>query len=163
MAGIKEFQRGRGQPAALVGPFDLAAIRHALKHGGVIVHLLVRVERVFADAQLLALARHHVDRVVQHPFHDEVAVVGHHHPGMGEVPQRHWQRADVVEMAVGDRDRIHGLVANLLKERQAGIAIAARMRAGIQQDAVPIQAHQPGAGPDVRIRIEVGDLQGGRF
>ena len=74
VAGVKKFQRrGRPSRARLVErrPFDFAIVFEALELGREIVHLVVRVERIFADAQFVALARHHVHRIVQHTLDDE--------------------------------------------------------------------------------------------
>ena len=49
----------------------------------------MRIERVFADSQLIALANHHVDRIMKDSLNDEVAQVRHEHPSMGEILKGH--------------------------------------------------------------------------
>ena len=114
VAGVVEFQRGRKEAGAgLVkgGPVDFAVVFEALEARGDVVHLVVAVERVFLDAQFVALALHDVDGIVQHAFDQEVAQLGHQHMRLGEVAQGDRQRADMVVMAMGDGDGIQLLVA----------------------------------------------------
>ena len=75
--------------AGKLSPLDLATIAESLKDWGVIVHLFMRIERVFAYPQLIALANHHIDRIMQDSLNDEVAQVRHKHPSMWEILKGH--------------------------------------------------------------------------
>ena len=100
---------GDGTPARAFWNAAHSTSRLYLKpwnNGRDFIHLVVRVERIFPDAQLVALARHDVHRIVQHALDEKIAQLRHQHVGLGEIAHRHRQRADMVVVAVGDRDRI---------------------------------------------------------
>ena len=76
---------------------------------------------------------------------------------LGKIPDRDGQRADVVEMAVRERDGVHLLPGDGVVKRQAGFAVVTRMGAGVHEEFVPLDFDEPGAGADVGIWIETGD------
>jgi hypothetical protein len=163
VAGVVKFQRGRLEAGAGFlerGPFDLAVVFEALKERGDVVHLVVRVERVFLDAQFVPLAGHDVDGIVQHAFDDVVAQLRHEHMRVGEMPQRHRQRADVVMVTVRDRNGVHIIRLGRVVERQAGLALQLRVGAGVQQKPVAVQLHKPGTGANVGVRVQIGNPHG---
>ena len=115
-------------------------------------------ERIFLDAQLVALALHDVDRVVQHALDQEVTQLAHEHMRLWEMPQRHRQRADMIMVAMRNGDGVQFLVLDqMVKERQAGAALPFGMDARIHQQPVSLHLHKPGGGADVGVRIEISD------
>ena len=161
VAGVEKFQRRRRPPRARLverRPFDFAIVFEALELRREVVHLVVRVERIFADAQLVALARHHVHRIVQHALDDEVAQFAHQHVRLGKMPARHRQRADVVVMAMRNRNRVHLGIPGLAEQRQPVAALAFRVHPGVEQNAVVVHLHQPRARADVRVGIQIRDV-----
>ena len=119
VAGVVKFQRGRGKTGAGFvegGPFDFAVVFEALKERRDVVHFVVGEERIFLDAQFVALAGHDVDGVVQHALDDEVAQLGHQHVGFGKMAQRHRQRADVIVVAMRNGDGVQVLVLDEVVE-----------------------------------------------
>ena len=76
MAGVIKLQRRRGKAGArflISSPFDFAVVAEALEQSGDFIHLVVRIERVFLDAQFVALTRHDVDGVVQDALDKKIA------------------------------------------------------------------------------------------
>ena len=164
VTGIEELQRGdmtttrrRAVPSGELGPLDLASIAEALEHRGVIIDLLMGVQRVLADPQLVALAHHDVDRVVQHPLDDEVAQVGHQDPGMGKILERHGQRPDMIVMAMGQGDGVDLQILDRLVERERGESFAFGVGPGVHQELMAIHRQHPGTGSDVVVRVEIRD------
>ena len=160
VAGVEEFQRRRGIAAAGFfkrGPVDFAIVFEALEQRRDVIDFVVGEQRVFADAQFVALAGHDVDGIVQDAFDEEITQLGHQHVRLREISQRHRQRADVVVMAMGDGDGIHLLVAHGAVERQAVAAFAFGMHAGIHEQAVAVDFDEPAAGADVGVGIEIGN------
>ena len=161
MAGVEKFQRWRGQPGAHFmkrRPFDFTVVFETLKFRRDIVHLVVRVKRIIADARLVPLPRHHVHGIVQYTLYNEIAQLCHQHMGLGEMPQRHRQRADMVVMAMRNRNGVHLRVSGLVQQGQAGAAFAFRVHSGIKQNTVFIHLHKPPARANVGIGIQIGDL-----
>ena len=117
----------------------------------------MRVERVFFDPQLIALARHDVHRIVQHPFDDEIALLGHQHMGFRKIPRRDRQRADVVMVTMRDGNGLHLLRANVFVERQPIAALAFGVHARVEQDAVAFDFNEPGTGANVGVGVQVYD------
>ena len=164
VAGVKEFQRGRGEAGARLGecgPGDFAVVFEALKVRRDFIQLVVGVERVFADAQLLALAGHHVDGVVQHALRDEITQVSHQHVRLGKIFTGDGQRADVVVVAMRDGDGVHVLILDGLEQRQTIAAFEFGVHAGVEQDAVAFEVHTPRARPDVGGGIQIRNLHPG--
>ena len=71
------------------------------------------------------------------------------------------QRADVIVVAVRDGDGIHLFAFDQFKARQPAAPLDARVRAGIHQQPMPFEVHEPGAGANGGVRIQVRDLHGG--
>ncbi len=160
VAGVEEFEGGRGVAGAgfgAGGPFDLAVIAEALENGGDVVDFGVGEEGVFADAEFLALAEHDVDGVMEDAFDEEVAEFGHEDMGLGEVADGDGEGAHVVVVAMGEGDGVEGGVLDEVVEREAGVAFAFGVGAGVEQQTVSVEFDQVGAGPDFRVGVEVQD------
>ena len=161
MAGVVKLERrGALAPGRLLkcAPLDLPVVAVALKPRRELVHLAVGVERVLGDPFFVGLSFHHVDRVVQHALDYKVTQFGHHHVRPGEEPQRHRQRADVVVVAVRERDGIHGAFANRVVQRQRRRALEFGMGAGVHQQAVAVHLDVPRAGTDAGAGIEITEF-----
>ena len=161
MAGVVKLKRRGGlAPGRLLkcAPLDLPVVAVALKPRRELVHLAVGVERVLGDPFFVGLSFHHVDRVVQHALDYKVTQFGHHHVRPGEESQRHRQRADVVVMAVCERDGIHGAFANRVVQRQRWRALELGMGAGVHQQAVAVHLDVPRAGTDAGAGIEITEF-----
>jgi hypothetical protein len=146
VAGVIKFQRGRGQagPQLVVrGPGHFAVVGAGLKAGCQVVEFIVREERVFGDAEFIALAGHDIDRIVQHALDDVVTEVGHQHMRLGKMPQRDGQRPHVIVVTMGDRHGVHRLVGDLGIQRQTFVAPAFGVRARVHQEAVAGEFEQP--------------------
>jgi hypothetical protein len=144
VARVKKFQRRRRLPdprLVISLPFHLAVVFKTLEVRRDFVQLVVRVERVFADAQLVALARHHVHRIVQHAFHEQITQLRHQDVRLGKFTARQRQRADMVMMAMRKGDGIHVMGAGLVEQRHRVAPLAFRMHAGVEQNAVFVQLH----------------------
>ena len=74
---------------------------------------------------------------------------------------RHRQGADVIVVAMGQGDGVHVLAGNGGIERQAGVAFALGMGAGVHEEAVAVHFRQPGAGANVGVGVEINDAHGG--
>ena len=74
------------------------------------------------------------------------------------MPHGHRQRADVIVMAMRNRNGVHLGVARLAEQRQPVAAFAFRVHPGVEQNAVVVHLHQPRAGADVRVRIQIRDV-----
>ena len=160
VAGVVKFQRWRSKTGAifLIGrPFDFAVVTEPLEQRGDLVHFIVRIERVFPDAEFVTLAGHHVDRVVEHPFDKKIAQLGHQHVCFGEMAQRHGERTDVVMMTMSDSDGVQLFFCDELVKWQAVTAFVFGMRAGVHEQPVAFDFHKPGAGADVVSGVEVND------
>ena len=152
MAGVKELNGGRSETGAgfvISGPFDLAVVFEALEAGGDFVHLVVGVEGVFANPGLVPLLGHDVDGIVQDALDEEIAQFTHQNVGLGKMPQRDGERADVIVMAMRKGDGVNFLVLDQVIQGHGRTAFAFGMRSGIHQQAVSFQIHEPGAGADV--------------
>ena len=110
----------------------------------------MRKEGVFPDAEFVALAGHHVHRIVQHALDEKVAQLGHQGVRPGEMTERDRQRADVVMMTMSDSDGVQFLLLDEPVERQAFAALALRVRARVHEQAMTFDFNKPGAGADVR-------------
>jgi hypothetical protein len=73
------------------------------------------------------------------------------------MPQRHRQRADVIVMAMRNRNGIHLRIPGLVEHRQTGAAFAFWMHSGVEQNTVLVHLHEPPARADVSVGIQVGD------
>jgi hypothetical protein len=118
----------------------------------------VRVERIFADAEFIALPRHHVHGIMQHALDDEITQLAHQNVRLGKMPQRHRQRADVIVMAMRNRNRVHFDLSCLAEQWQPVAAFAFRVHSRVEQDAVVVNLDQPRARADVRVGIQVCDV-----
>ena len=81
------------------------------------INFLVRKQRIVGNVGLLALAHHHVGRIVQHALDEHAAGSRHQHRGVGMLAHQDWQAADMVQVAMRDDDEVEGLIAN---QRQIG-------------------------------------------
>ena len=131
----------------------LAGRRHLCAHT-----LGVGVNRPGAFAQFIALPGHHIHGIVQHPLDDEITELAHQHVRLGKMPQGHGERAHVVVVAMGEGDGIQFPRAGVPKQGQSVAPLALGMHAGVQQQAVVVHLHQPGAGTDGGVRIEIDDI-----
>ena len=118
-------------------------------------------ERIFLDAQFLALALHNVDGIVQDPFDEKITQLTHEDVRFRKIAQRDRQRADVIMVAMRDRNRIQLLVLDQVIKGQTHSALALGMNTGVEQQAVSFDLDKPGRGADRRIRIEIGNPQSG--
>ena len=158
MAGVEKLQRGRRRTPAVFpgrGPLDGAVVFQALESLGDSLDLFMRVEWVFVDARFLALAEHHIDRIVQHAFDEEVTEVGHQNLGIAEMAQRDGKGAYVVMVTMRQRDGIHIFTFYRGVKREGGAAFPFRVGAGVHQEAEFVHLQKPRTGADVRIRIKV--------
>ena len=119
------------------------------------------VEGVLLDAQFVALAFHHIDRVMEHSLDEEIAQFAHQHVRFGEVAQRDGKGADMIMMAMGDGDGVELLVLHQIIQRQTGTTLALGMGPRIQQEPVAFDVRKPSGRADVTIGIEVGDSHPG--
>ena len=108
--------------------------------------------------QLVALPCHHVHRVVQHAFDDEIALLRQQHVGFGKILERDGHRTDVIMVTMRDRDGVHFLPGDGRVKWQRGAAVPFGVHAGVEQDAVAFDFHKPGTGADVRVGIEIDDV-----
>ena len=131
-----------------------------MEQRGDIIHFIVGIERVFLDAHLLALAFHHVDRVVQDPFSQEVTQLGQQNMRPWKVPHGDRQGANVVVMTMGNGDGVELLLRDELVERQAVASLALGVSAGVHQQAVAVDVDKPGARPDGGVRVQADDSHG---
>ena len=74
------------------------------------------------------------------------------------MPARHRQRADVVVVAMRNRNRVHLRMPGLAEQRQPFAAFAFRVHPGVEQDAVVVHLHEPCARADVRVGIQIGNV-----
>ena len=163
VAGVVEFQCGRSlADAGLVrgSPFDFTVVAEPLKQRGDFIHFVMRKERIFLDAQFVALTGHDVHGIVQHAFDEEVAQFGHQDVRLGKMAQHDRQRTDMVVMTMSDSDGVEFLFRDQFVERQTFAALALGVSAGVQQHPMPFDFDEPGAGADVRSGIEVEDSHG---
>ena len=160
VAGVKKFQgwRRQSRPHFMKRcPFDFAIVFETLKLRRDIVHFVVRVKRIVANAQLVPLPRHHVHGIMQHALDDKVAQLRHQHVRLGKMTTRHRQRANVIVMTMRNCNGVHLRVSGLVQHWQAGAALAFRVHSGIEQNAMLIHLHKPPARADVSIGIQIGD------
>ena len=154
--GIEEFERG-GSAAATgllkAGPLDFPVVFEALEQRRDLVHFVVRIQRVVLDARFLPLALHHVDGVVQHTLHEEVAQLRHQNVGAPMVPHRHRQPADVIVVAVSDGDGIELLILHEVQQGQRGAAFQLGVDARVHEQAVAVQFEPPRARANVSVGI----------
>ena len=156
MPGIQELQSRRIALAPVKRrPLNLAIVTKSLKHRRQLIHLAMREQGIFGDAQFLLLPFHHVDRVVQDTFHQEIAQLRHQHMRLRMLPHRHGQRADVVMVTMSQGDRVNRFSTNLTKERHAFLPVPLRMRPRVHQQIPTIDPHTPSTRPDIRITIQV--------
>lgn len=139
------------------GPFDLAIVTESLEARLDVIHFIVRVERIIFDAEFVALTRHDVHGIVENTFDDEITLLRQNDVCFGKISQRYGQRADVIVMAMGDRNRIEVFVLDGFVERETVASLTFGVHSGVEQDAVIFDVHEPGTGSDVRVRIEIGD------
>ena len=111
------------------------------------------IEWVSLDSPLISLPGHHVDGVVEYTFDQEITEVGHEDSRMGKALERHWKSADMVQVAMGDRDGLQVQMGCRFKQRQAIGGLASRVGTGIQEEASSFDFDEPGAGTDVRVGI----------
>ena len=94
VAGIVEFERRRDHARLELvkgGPFDLAIELIALEQRSNFVHFDMGEQRILFDAEFLALARHHVHRIVQHALDQEITQLREQYVRLWEMPHRHRQ------------------------------------------------------------------------
>ena len=85
--------------------------RHLLPLAHAVVHLAMGEERVVLQAQLLALAQHHVHGIVQHDL-AERGGGGCHENGRLVLPAgQDGQGPEVIVVRMGEEDRIHPLLS----------------------------------------------------
>ena len=113
------------------------------------------IERVFLDPQLVALAGHDVDRVMQDALDEKIAQLGHQDVRFGKMAERDRQGADMVVVAMRECNGLHFFFGNQLVKREAVAPLVLRMRAGVQEQAVSFDFGEPGAGADVGGWIEI--------
>src|ERR1043166_5537445 len=114
-------------------------------------------QRIFLNAQLVALPTHDVDRIVQDTLDEEVAQLTHQNVSLGKVAQSHWQRTDVIVMTMGDGNRVNLLVFYNIEQRHTAAAFPFRMRARVHQQTMALHVHEPRSRADVAVGIEVDD------
>ena len=107
-AGFAEFEAAAG---ALVAPA-----------AETVVDFAVGEERVFSDAVLIALGGHDVAAVVEHGFGDFRGERSHDGASFRLATHEDWERADVVEVGVGDDDRVE---EGLAEEGEIGKGVEA--------------------------------------
>ena len=71
--------------------------------------------------------------------------------------QRDRQRANVVMVAMREGNGLHLFSGNQLVEREAVAPFVLRMRRGVQEQTMPFNFDEPGAGADVGGWIEIDD------
>ena len=160
VAGVVELQGWGTKPGAglrVRRPLDFAIVAEALEQRRDVVHLVVRIKRVFLDAELVALAGLHVHGIVQHPLNDEIALLRHQDVGFRKMPDRDRQGANVVVVTMGDGNGVHLLLADGFVERQPIAALAFGVHPGVKQDAMAFDFNEPGARANVRVGIQVCD------
>ena len=114
-------------------PLDFPIVFVALEEVGNIIELAVGVEGVVSDSQFVSLTFHDVDGVVEDPFHNEITQFRHHDMGIGEVADGYRKRADVVVMAMGERDGVDDTIPDDAESRQSLSAAEFRVHPGIHQ------------------------------
>ena len=87
--------------------------------------------RHFSD--LFALARHHVDRVVQKHTADLCRGLRHEHARAWKAPHRHRQRADMILMRVRNEDRFNPAIRDCLQLRQCVLPSILWMHSTVEQ------------------------------
>src|SRR3954466_3404284 len=109
MAGVHKFESGRGEPGAglmVSGPFDLPVISESLEERGDIIHFIVGIKRVLPDAHFIPLAHHNIHRIVEDTLDQEVAEFREENMRLGEMADRYREGADMVVVAMANRDGI---------------------------------------------------------
>jgi hypothetical protein len=71
------------------------------------------------------------------------------------LPTRQRQRADVIVMAMRDRNRVHVMRAGLAVTRNRVETLAFRVHPGVEQNAMFVQLDHPRARADVRVWIHI--------
>ena len=160
MPGVEEFEGWRNKTCACFvdgGPFDFALILESLEPWGEFVHLVVAVERVFGDTELLSLANHDIDGVMEDAFGEEITQVCHENVGSWESAHCYRQGTNMVVMTMSYSDGIHLDVSQLIKDWKAVVSLLAGIDSGIQQKAMPVDFNKPCACADAIGRIQVCD------
>ncbi len=122
-----------------------------------VVERAVQKEGVLGDALFHALARHHVHRVVQHGDAHLRRAAGHHDLRLRVFLLEHGQRADVVEVRVGDEDAVGRRRADELVGGLRRVAVALGVHACIEHDARAVEVEHVAVGADFRLPGEVGE------
>jgi hypothetical protein len=107
------------------------------------------------DVVLLALAHHHVGRVVEHALDQHPARGRHDHRRVRVLAHRHGQAPDVVEVAVGDDDQVEGLAP---ERREVGGGRAAhllRVQAAVDQHVELADLDEQRIGADAAVAVQV--------
>jgi len=121
-------RRARHVPGHVKGNLDLLAVGGGKMFGPRVGHrhdfwlqqldLAHREQRVFLDVELLALALHHVAGIAQHARGQRLRGLAHQDERLRLAAKKHGQRAQVVEMAVRDQNKIEHPVGDQRKVRQ---------------------------------------------
>lgn len=153
MTGI--VQRGEHLVAASHAKGLAVRAGHPAARG--VVHLRVREERVFHNALLLALGGHHVHGVVQHGLAYLRGAQGHHNLRRGILVLQAGQRADVVQVRMGDENDIRVCGADEPVVRLAVVSLLLGVHAAIQHHAHAVQIQQVAVGADFGSARETGE------
>ena len=127
------------------------------------IDFAMRKKRVQRRAKLLALARHHVDRVMQERVADLRSRFRHENAGIGLPSHQHGKGANVVLVRMRDEDRIQLSIRDGLEIRQRVLAHALRMHPAIEHKATAADLQIIRVRTDLGAAGEIDKFQGELF
>jgi len=128
---------------------------------GAPLHLLVGEQRRLREALRGAFAQHDVDRIVQHPLEEEAAGLGHHHRRVRVRAQQHGQRADVVQVAVGDEDQVEAHARERAQVGHGEPAGELGVEAGVHHEVEVAELAIEAVGADAALAVQIDELHVG--
>ena len=96
--------------------------------------------RVLHNPVILALAKHHIYRIVQHHFRNPRGAVGHEHLRVRLPPCQDRQRADMVLVSVRYENGVDLSLRDGRKVRRGGKPLNFGMQPGVDDDALSSDA-----------------------
>ena len=161
MPGVAVFKT---QPVVRPGLASFAVDRERLAQPAMLpairrpVRLAMGEERV-NDADFFALAGHDVDRIVQERVADGGGRFGHENSRLRLLPHENRERADVIEVRVGKKQRIDRQARQIREKRQSHFPLFLRVHAAIQDHPLPARTEIITIGADLSPACQIDELQ----
>ena len=116
-------------------------------------------KRIRPFSNFLALARHHIYRIVQKHAADFRRGLRHENTRAWKAPHRDRQRADVILMGMRNQDRLDPPTSDRLQMRQRILAGVFWMHPAIEQQPVPANLKIVRVRADLRAASKINEFQ----